>query len=226
MRISTACLIGVLLPGLSISLQAQAQSAGEAPKVAAQPSRAEGIPPRSAPTDYQAQAKAGDITIAADFAGHSVPTPEATLSTDDYVVVEIAFFGPPGSKLKLSTDDFSMRLNGKKKGLTSQPSELVFRSLKDPEWNPPEQKEKKSKTSFGGGGDTDNSSAQLPPKVPFELRRTMSQRVEKASLPQGERPLPQAGLIFFDYHGKAASLHSIELVYKGPAGEATLTLTP
>src|SRR3954454_9140676 len=102
MRISTACLLGVLLPGLSISLQAHAQSAGEPPKVAAQPSRAEGIPPRSAPTDYQAQAKAGDITIAADFAGHSVPTPEATLSTDDYVVVEIAFFGPPGSKLKLS----------------------------------------------------------------------------------------------------------------------------
>ena len=219
-------MIGVLLPAASMCLQGQAQAPGEAPKVAAQPSRAEGIPPRSAPTDYQAQAKAGDITVAADFAGHSVPTPEATLSTDDYIVVEVALFGPPGSKLNLSTDNFSMRVNGKKKPLTSEPSELVFRSLKDPEWNPPEQKEKKAKTSFGGGGDTDSSSAQLPPKMPFELRRTMSQRVEKASLPQGERQLPLAGLIFFDYHGKAASLHSIELVYKGPAGEATLTLTP
>jgi hypothetical protein len=226
MRISTAWTIGVLLPAVSLCLQGQTQSAGEPPKVAAQPSRAEGIPARSAPTDYQAQAKAGNITIAADFAGHSVPTPEATLSTDDYLVVEVAFYGPPGSKLTLATDDFSMRLNGKKKGLTSQPSELVFRSLKDPEWNPPEPKEKKSKSSFGSGGDTDNSSAQLPPKVPFELRRTMSQRVEKATLPQGERPLPQAGLIFFDYHGKVASIHSIELAYKGPAGEATLTLTP
>ena len=226
MRISTAWMIGVLLPAASMCLQGQAQPAAEAPKVAAQPSRAEGIPPRSAPTDYQAQAKAGDITVAADFAGHSVPTPEATLSTDDYIVVEVALFGPPGSKLNLSTDNFSMRVNGKKKPLTSEPSEVVFRSLKDPEWNPPEQKEKKSKTSFGGGGDTDSSSAQLPPKMPFELRRTMSQRVEKASLPQGERQLPLAGLIFFDYHGKAASVHSIELVYKGPAGEATLTLTP
>src|SRR5436305_10727484 len=132
MRISTAWMIGVLLPAASMCLQGQAQPPTETPKVAAQPSRAEGIPARTAPTDYQAQAKAGDITIAADFAGHSVPTPEATLSTDDYVVVEVGFFGPPGSKLKLSTDDFTLHINGKKKPLPSQPSELVFRSLKDP----------------------------------------------------------------------------------------------
>lgn len=226
MRISTAWTIGVLLPAVSFCLLGQAQPAGEPPKVAAQPSRAEGIPPRSAPTDYQTQAKAGNVTIAADFVGHSVPTPEATFSTEDYVVVEVAFFGSPSSKLKLSTEDFSIRVKGKKKPLVSQPSELVLRSLKDPEWNPPEQKEKKSKSSFGSGGDTDSSSAQLPPKMPFELRRTMSLRVEKATLPQGERPLPQAGLIYFDYHGKVSSLHSIELVYNGPAGEATLPLTP
>jgi hypothetical protein len=207
-------------------LYAQPQPAQEPPKTALQPTKAEGTPPRSGPTEYQTHAKVGDLTIAADFMGHSVPTPEATLSTDDYVVVETAFFGPPNGKLKLSVDDFTLRINGKKKPLASQPSELVFKSLKDPEWVPPEQKEKKSKTSFGGGGDTDTSSAQLPPKVPIELRRTMSQRVEKASLPQGERALPQAGLIFFDYHGKVASIRSLELVYKGPAGEATVTLTP
>ena len=170
--------------------------------------------------------KIGDLTLAADFMGHSVPTPEATLSTDDYLVIEIAFFGAPDAKLKFSTDDFTLRINGKKKPLASEPSELVFKSLKDPEWAPPEQKEKKSKTSFGGGGGADSNSTPAPVKVPIELRRTMSQRVEKASLPQGERSLPQAGLIFFDYRGKVASIHSIELVYKGPAGEGTLTLTP
>jgi len=46
-----------------------------------------GIPPRAAPTDYQAQGKAGEITIAAEFAGHSVPTPEGPLSDEEYVVV-------------------------------------------------------------------------------------------------------------------------------------------
>ncbi|MFL6451077.1 MAG: hypothetical protein ACJ746_25875 [Bryobacteraceae bacterium] len=226
MRNLTAWTTTVLFAAAAFCLYGQTQAAQEAPKAALQPTKAEGIPPRSGPTDYQTHTKVGDLTIAADFAGHSVPTPEATLSTDDYLVMETAFFGPPEAKVKLSIDDFTLRINGKKKPLASQPSEVVFKSLKDPEWAPPEQKEKKSKTSFGGGGDTDTSSVQLPPKVPLELRRTMSQRVEKASLPQGDRTLPQAGLIFFDYHGKVASIHSIELVYKGPAGEATLTLTP
>lgn len=226
MRIFTAWMTAPFVLVGAFCLHGQTQSAPEPSKTAIQPTKAEGIPARSGPTDYQTQAKAGDVTVAADFMGHSVPTPEATLSTDDYLVVEVAFFGPPNGKLKLSIDDFELRVNGKKKPLTSQPSELVFKSLKDPDWAPPEQKEKKSKTSFGGGGDTDGNSTPLPPKVPLELRRTMSQRVEKASLPQGDRPLPQAGLIFFDYHGKVASIHSMELVYKGPAGEATLTLTP
>lgn len=39
----------------------------------ARPSEAQGLPPRAAPTDYQAQARAGALTIAADFVGHSVP---------------------------------------------------------------------------------------------------------------------------------------------------------
>lgn len=197
----------------------------ESPRATGQPTEVKGIPARATPADYQTQAKTGDFTIAADFVGHSVPTPEATLSTDDFVVIETALFGPADAKLKLSVEDFTLFINGKKKALASQPPGMVFKSLKDPEWAPPKTEEKKSKTSFGGGGNTDGS---LPPvvHVPLELRRTMAQRVEKASLPQGDRVLPQAGLIFFDYRGKTQTMHSIELVYKGPAGEATLTLNP
>jgi hypothetical protein len=54
----------------------------------------------------------------------------------------------------------------------------------------------------------------------------MAQRVQKAALPEGDRTLPQAGLIFFQYRGKTQSIHSIELIYVGPAGKATLTLQP
>jgi hypothetical protein len=52
----------------------------------------------------------------------------------------------------------------------------------------------------------------------------MAQRVQKASLPEGDRPLPQAGLIFFQYGGKTESIRSLELIYDGPAGKATLKL--
>src|SRR5579884_4271081 len=75
---------------------------------------AKGVPPRAAPTDYQAVALAGPLTIAAEFAGHSIPTPDGTYSSEDAVVVEVAVFGPPGTHAQLSSSDFSLRINGKK----------------------------------------------------------------------------------------------------------------
>jgi hypothetical protein len=186
-----------------------------------------GIPPRATPTDYQAHAQAGTVTVAAEFAGHSVPTPEAVFSTEDYVVVEVGLFGPPEARLKLSPEDFSLRINGKKMPSPAQPYGLVFQSLKDPEWEPPASAESKSgKTSIGTSGKSDSSSAPAPVKMPIGLKRTMQQRVQKASLPEGERPLPEAGLIFFQHGGKTEGIHSLELIYNGPAGKASLALQP
>src|SRR5947208_12967891 len=50
-------------------------------------------PPRSTLFPYttlfrSAQTTAGSMTIAAEFKGHSVPTPQGTLSTEDFVVIE------------------------------------------------------------------------------------------------------------------------------------------
>src|SRR2546426_388171 len=39
-------------------------------------SQTKGIPPRATPADYQSQAQAGTVTIAAEFTGHSLPTLE------------------------------------------------------------------------------------------------------------------------------------------------------
>ncbi len=184
-----------------------------------------GLPPRATPADYQAHAQAGAITVAAEFAGHSVPTPQAVFSTEDYVVVEVGLFGPPEARLQLSYQDFSLRINGKKAPLPSQPYELVFKSLKDPDWAPPT--EAKSKTSVGGfGKGQDDGSTPAPVHMPIALERVMEQRVQNASLPEGERVLPEAGLIFFQHRGKTESLRSIELIYAGPGGKAILTLHP
>ena len=187
------------------------------------------MPPRAAPADYQAQAQAGTVTIAAEFTGHSVPTAQGTLSTEDYVVIETALFGSPGARITLSSEDFSLRINGKKTPLPSQPYGLVVGSLKDPEWEPPAPAAPKSKTSMGGGGKGEQGEANAPPapvQIPIEVQRAMAQRVQKAALPEGDRALPQAGLIFFQYRGKTQSIHSIELIYAGPAGKATLKLQP
>jgi hypothetical protein len=189
-----------------------------------------GLPPRATPADYQAQAQAGGMTIAAEFVGHFVPTPQGSLTTEDYVVVEIGMFGPPEAHIKLFLGDFSLRINGKKTALPNLPYGMVVKSLKDPDWEPPGAAESsKSKTSLnagaGGGGGHDKDPPP-PVRIPVEVQRAMEQRVQKASLPEGDRTVPVAGLIFFQYSGLAQGIHSIELIYKGSAGNVTLELRP
>lgn len=187
-----------------------------------------GLPPRTAPTDYQFQMKVGTVTMAAEFDEHSVPTPEGPLANEDYVTVEIGIFGPPGAKLQLSPSQFSLRINGKKMPTPSSQYELVLKHLKDPMWEAPElantdSKSKGGLTTGGNGKSTDITQPVLPPiiHVPIELQRSWNKRAEKASLPEGERPLPQAGLLFFEHSGK---IKSVELIYDGPAGKGKLTL--
>jgi hypothetical protein len=221
MQFSTMLKASVALALLCGGAQAQETPAKEAP-----PSETKGMPPRATPADYQAQGQAGTVTIGAEFKGHSVPTPLAVFSSEDYVVVEIGLFGPPDARLKLSIEDFSLRINGKK-AVPALQYGLVFRSLKDPEWVPPEPAEGKgSKTSFGGGGKADAGAPPVTPKMPMPLQHAMEQKVQKASMAEGDRALPQAGLIYFQYRGKTQNIQSLELLYAGPAGKATLALQP
>jgi hypothetical protein len=213
----------ILSAALSLCGQEPKQEPNTAPK--AEAPRAEGIPPRAAPTDYQFHAQAGQLTIAAEFTGHSVATPESTLNTEDYVVIEAAIYGPPGTHIKISHEDFTLRVNGKKKApLQGQPYGAVVRTLKDPELEPTVE-ETKSKTSVSTGGGGGGGNEPPPPyRVPDALRHEYSQRLQKLSLPEGDRALPQAGLIYFVYRGRTDKLQSIELTYSGPAGQATLSL--
>jgi hypothetical protein len=193
------------------------------------PKQAPGLPARTTPTEYQAHTKIGELTLAAEFKGHSVPTAQGTpLTSEEYIVVEAAVFGGPDARATLNANDFSLRVNGKKQPLPSQPYGLVVGSLKDPEWEPPAPpaKSKTSMTGAGGGGGKDSNEPPAPVKIPIEVQRSMAQRVQKATMPEGDRALPQAGLLFFSYRGKQSGIHSLELLYSGPAGKATLTLQP
>ncbi|HEX3744550.1 MAG TPA: hypothetical protein VHW09_11490 [Bryobacteraceae bacterium] len=183
--------------------------------------------PRSGANDYQAHVRVGPIAIGAEFMRHAVPTPQAEFTTEDYVVVEVGFFGPPGVKERLNTQDFSIRVNGKK-AVQSQPFGMVLANLKDPSWQPPEPPKPKagglSTGSEGGGNPGDPPPA--PPKMPLALVHAMQLRVERASMPEGDRVLPEAGLLFFPYRGVSDKIKSVELFYSGPSGKATLTLQP
>jgi hypothetical protein len=102
---------------------------------------------------------------------------------------------------------------------------VVYSSLKDPTWvSPDAEKEKESKTSIGTGGNQDSGNLPKIIHVPIELQRAMQQHTQKASLPLGNRALPQAGLLFFQYRGKEKGINSLELIYSGAAGKGTVTL--
>jgi hypothetical protein len=184
------------------------------------------MPPRGGPNDYQAHARVGAVIVGAEFMRHAVPTPQGEFTTEDYVVVETGFFGTPGQKAKLSVQDFSLRVNGKK-AVPSEAVGLVLSNLKDPAWQPPEPpKPKGGGLSTGGEGGNAGDPPPAPPKMPMPLVHAMQVKVEKAYLPEGDRPLPEAGLLFFPCRTLGDKIKSVELIYSGPAGKATLTLQP
>jgi hypothetical protein len=222
MRLFPALRTGVLIAAVGMCLQGQTTPSKELP------SEGKGLPPRATPGDYQAHTAAGAVTVAAEFTGHAIPTAQGTLTTEDYVVVETGIFGKPDARMKLAAADFSLRINGKKTPQPSVPYGMVVGSVKDPEWEPPVPVESKSKTSLGSGGGRQGDSSGPPPPVvvPLPVQRAMAQRVQKAAFPEGDRALPEAGLLFFQYRGKTKGIHSLELIYEGPAGKAALTLQP
>lgn len=209
--------------GAALFLSGQRLSGQQSP-----PRENTGLAPRATPGDYQFQAKVGSITIGAEFDGHSLPTPEGPLATEDFVVVETGIFGPAGAKLVLSPTQFSLRINGKKTPEPSSQFELILKSLKDPTWEPPELAKTEDKSKGGltsGNSSTDITQPTLPPiiHVPIELQRSWNKRAEKDSLPEGNRALPEAGFLYFRHDGKTKSA---ELIYDGPAGKAKLMLQP
>jgi hypothetical protein len=228
MRLSTALTTALMLAPLGVlCIRAQAPDAPgqDAAAKDASVSESKGMPPRATPAEYQAHTQVGALTLAAEFMRHSVPTPEATYSTEDFVIVEAGLFGPLQARLTLSIGDFSLRINGRKMASPSEPYGLSFSSLKDPEWEPPSKSKSDKPTLDAGGGKPDDSFKPII-RMPIELKRTMQQRVQRASMPEGDRALPAAGLLFFEYRGKPEGIRSLELIYSGPAGKATLALQP
>ena len=183
MRFSSGLKFGVWIVAACLSAYAQDAPAKDAP------AEIKGLPPRVAPTDYQAHGQAGTVTIAAEFRGHAVPTMQGTLTTEDYVTVEIGLFGPADARMKISAGDFSLRVNDKKTPLDSQPYGLVIGNVKDPEWEPPPAPAK-SKTSLGGDGGEQSNQPPRPVKPAARAARDGPARSEIRAARRRPRPPP------------------------------------
>jgi len=211
MRFSTVIRTGALIADVLVATACLRAQTPEAPG-----RDVVGMPPRASATEYQAQAKAGSFTIAAEFTGHAVATPEGIFSAEEYVTVEAAVFGSPGAKLKLSSGDFSLRINGKKTALPNQPYEIVFKSLKDPEWEPPAAQ--KSKTSIGGNGGEKGSLLRHRPRCPSSCAARWNKKSKRFVCRRESVSFRKRACFFFQFRGKTDNLKSVELIYEGPAG--------
>src|SRR5260370_20647442 len=95
MQLSRMFRTGIWIAALCLYVQGQNTPSQNAPSTDAQISETKGLPPRVAPTHYQAQGQAGTGTVASDLVGHSVPTAQGTFSADGYRVDDTAMRGPP-----------------------------------------------------------------------------------------------------------------------------------
>jgi hypothetical protein len=202
--------------------------------------RAQGTPPKTKASDYPVHVEMGSVTLAAEYLVHSLPTPKGNLISTDYLVVEAAFFGPPFSRLKMSPDHFSLRINGKGDPLSTELPGMVARSIQYPGARahleaagsvgvgdgtvsvgprpPPSQ--------FPGDGNERSPSGQPATVKSIEDEAAIEYRVRNATLPEGENSLPRSGLLYFYFRGKIKNIHTLELFYDGPLGKSTLKLFP
>jgi hypothetical protein len=180
------------------------------------------------------------VTLAAEYLVHSLPTPKGTLIAPDYLVVEVAFYGPSFSRLKMSPDNFKLRINGKGDPLPSDAPGMVSESTKYPGAKP--HLETQGSVTMGDGtvsvgprppssrfpGDgNERQPVGSPPSIKtVEEENNIEHRVQNATLPEGETSLPRSGLVYFYFHGKIKNIHSLDLQYEGTMGKASLKLLP
>ncbi len=201
---------------------------------------AQGTPPKSKADDYPVHVQMGTVTLAAEYLVHSLPTPQGTLVANDFLIVEVAFFGPSFSRLKMSPDNFTLRINGKGAGLTTEPAGMVSGSIKFPSAHPHLETAgsvgagdgtvtvgpRAPPSRFPGDGNDRTPTGQPPTVKTVEEESSIDHRVQNAALPEGEHTLPRSGLLYFYFRGKTKNIHSLDLFYEGTMGKATLKLLP
>ncbi len=208
-----------------------------------------GTTPKPRAADYPSHAQASGVWLGTEYLVRSIPVRNRTLVTQDYLVVEVALYPLPGQPLVVSDGQFTLRVNGKKQVLHAQAPGFVAAALKYPDWE-----RRPSLVGYGGIGDAgvtigrpepverfpgDNRPTRTrlptPPRAPTpedpsglpkEEVLPPDQLVVEAALPGGAAKGPVSGYLYFAHKGKTKSIKSLELLYEGPAGKATLRLLP
>jgi hypothetical protein len=196
---------------------------------------AQGTNPKAGASEYAVHDEMTDGSLGAENLGHSLLTAKGAILLRDFLVVEAALY-PKDSRMKIRMDQFRLRVNGKKDTLSPQSLSLVIGSLQYPDWS--------GRPSLEAGAGLGNAGVVLGRPVPVEQRGPAPPRapennngVEKSepepveevihhfALPEGDQVhAPASGYLFFPFQAKLKSIKTLELIYEGPLGTATLRL--
>lgn len=208
---------------------------------------AQGTRPKTGAAEYAAHADLKDGAIGAENLGHSLAAAKGVTLVRDYLVVEVALYAR-NAPVKMRNEQFLLRINGRKAALGAQTAGMVAASLKYPDW------ESRPTLVAGGGignagvvfgqpdpverfpGDHRPAEQRRPVPNPVPPAPTDSSGVEQAApepvedvvnhlaLPEGDIRPPVSGYLFFPFKDKLKSIKTLDLVYEGPLGAATLRL--
>lgn len=193
--------------------------------------------PKAKPGDYPVHAKAGDVTVAAEYMVHSVTGEGQVFVVDGYLTVEVALYPATGRTIEVNAGRFTLRVNGKKQALLPQAPAMVAASLKYPDWERrptligsanagnagvivgrPRPSER-----FPGDRRAEEQRLPNPPRTPESENRSGLDGREVAkpedvvvavALPEGAERGAVAGYLYFGYRDKVSRIKSLELLYE------------
>ncbi len=205
---------------------------------------AEVTDPKQKAADYPVHAVAGTVSVGAEYMVRSYQGRNHTFVTNDYLVVLVAVYPPKFQKIPVSLDQFTLRVNGKT--VHAQMTSFVAASVKYPDWG-----RDRRVTAAGGLGDVGvilgptpaprfpgdptptRDRLPRPPRAPDDGRPggvdppepvQPEEIIVTYALPEGECSVPVSGYVYFPYRKKTKSIRSLDLVYNGPDGSATVRL--
>jgi hypothetical protein len=198
------------------------------------PLLAQNSPPRSKPADYPAHVTLPGMEIAAEYLLHSIPTEKGFYFTKEYLVVDVAVFRNVTENFKISSGQFTLRMNHGQSVLSPDSPGTVAASLKYPDWEQrPNLAAQAGPVIIGappavGRFPGDHRDTQpMPPPVKqepdpsgaeTEPAKSIEQLIALAALSEGHPGNAVKGCVFFRFRGKTKSIRSLELVYD--AGES------
>jgi hypothetical protein len=197
--------------------------------------------PKPKVTDYPVHAELPAISIGAEFLVRSILSAGQSFTSQDYLVADVALYPGKEKQVEVSLKDFFLRVNGKK--LLATPPQFVAAAFRHPE-----DSRRPRLEAEAGAGDAGvilgrpRASERFPGdptprqgRLPDPPRTTRTDAPAPApvrgedvavndSLPEGECKFAKRGFVYFPYKGKTTSIKTVELVYQGPAGSASLKL--